>query len=407
MNYKNILLGTTILILTVSLIQRFVRPMNIFVVSEAFEKPIRIDKIPGLLSSLSARECEPCHLEFYKEWSTTIHSQAWTDPYFQVDFRFDGSQQICKNCHIPLENQQEYLVLGFRDKEKWDPILKPNPGFDAKLQKEGVTCAVCHIKNGKILGPYGRDGSPHPVKKMENGNRICLRCHVVEGDRWDTFYRLPPCGTVAEIRTGHKNQSIFSFPLRRTREIAIPDMESLHCIECHMPLMERPIVEGGEVRPVRRHLWRGGHDNNMVKSGIKAELREEASPSTGRRTYALTLTNTGASHYFPTGTPDRHLTVSLRLLDSRARIIREKSYKLKRTILWWPLIIDLWDTRLPSLESRTYRITFSSERNPEPARVEAVMRYHLLDERRRRRIGYENKAPISFEVLRRRISVKR
>lgn len=62
-----------------------------------------------------------------------MHAQAWTDPYYQVDYRFDGSQQICLNCHIPLENQQENRVIGFRDSEKFDPILEPNPDFDVEL----------------------------------------------------------------------------------------------------------------------------------------------------------------------------------------------------------------------------------------------------------------------------------
>lgn len=57
------------------------------------------------------------------EWKTSIHANAWNDTYFQVDFQFDGSQQICLNCHTPLENQQENLVLGFIGGDKFDPIL--------------------------------------------------------------------------------------------------------------------------------------------------------------------------------------------------------------------------------------------------------------------------------------------
>ncbi len=38
-------------------------------------------------------------------------------------------------------------------------------------------------------------------------------------------------------------------------------------------------------------------------------------------------------------------------------------------------------------------------------RVEAVVRYHLLDERRRRRIGYDNPEPIAYEVFRERLAL--
>jgi hypothetical protein len=35
--------------------------------------------------------------------------------------------------------------------------------------------------------------------------------------------------------------------------------------------------------------------------------------------------------------------------------------------------------------------------------VEAVVRYHLLDEKRRKRIGYDNKEPIAYDVFRQTI----
>ena len=130
---------------------RMVRPMNIFVVTEEFERPMDVVVPPGL-RSLSARECGTCHREAYQEWSESMHAHAWVDPYFQVDFEFDRSQQICLNCHTPLRDQQENLVLGFRDREKFQPILSTNESFDAALRDQGVTCAVCHVRDGVIIG---------------------------------------------------------------------------------------------------------------------------------------------------------------------------------------------------------------------------------------------------------------
>jgi hypothetical protein len=37
--------------------------------------------------------------------------------------------------------------------------------------------------------------------------------------------------------------------------------------------------------------------------------------------------------------------------------------------------------------------------------VEAVVRYHLLDEARRKRIGYQNEEPIAYKVFRSRVSL--
>ena len=150
------LLGLLLAFLT----YRMVRPMNIFVVGEAFERPIPVTKVPSGLGSPSATDCAGCHAEIYAEWSTSMHARAWTDPYYQVDFAFDGSQQICLNCHTPLQNQQENLVLGFRDTEKFKPILAPNEAFDRDLQADGVTCAVCHVNRASSEAASGIPRAP-------------------------------------------------------------------------------------------------------------------------------------------------------------------------------------------------------------------------------------------------------
>ncbi len=421
------------LLLAIFLAWRFIRPLNIFVVTEAFDFPVDTSVIPQPLSGLGARECGACHPAFYEEWRTTIHSQAWTEPYFQTDWQFDGSQQICRNCHTPLDRQQPHVILGFRDKEKWDPIMEPNPDFDPDLQHEGVTCAACHVRDGRIVGVLGIQDAPHPVQQLGDPNEVCVRCHVVDGDRWDTFFRFPPCGTVAEIRSNPdsrltrtdietlaayqdnvaemqvtasaKTPTQAGHSQGKTGEITVADTASLGCVQCHMPLVQRPLVEGGQVRPVRRHLWRGGHDPDMVKSGLQVRFEEASGESTDTRTFVLTLTNVGAAHYLPTGTPDRHLTVDLRLLDSEGRVLKEQNHSLKRTVIWRPFIIDLRDTQLPRWQPRSYELSIPANSRQTAAAIEAIVRYHLLDEKRRKRIGYENQEPIAYEVFRHGLAV--
>jgi hypothetical protein len=143
----------------------------------------------------------------------------------------------------------------------------------------------------------------------------------------------------------------------------------------------------------------------MVKSALEMQLEEVPAPSPDERRVRLTLTNVGAAHYVPTGTPDRHLTVGLRLLDANGTIIKEEKALIRRTILWRPFIVDLWDTRLPRGQSRTYTVDYAIGAGPQPAAAEAVVRYYLVDEKRRRRIGYENADPVSYEVFRQRISL--
>lgn len=377
---KKAILYALLGLLLVFLAYRLVRPMNIFVVSEAFERPIPVESPPPGLQSLSATECGRCHTEIYEEWSTSMHAQAWTDPYFQVDFAFDGSQQICRNCHTPLQNQQEHLVLGFRDTEKLEPLLAPNGAFDRDLQAEGVTCAVCHVTRETIIGPYGDTRAPHPTRRapaMVDGFGACTRCHVVSGNRWDTFYRIPPCGTVAEITEAGT---------------------TVECARCHMPAVVRPAATGRISRPGRKHLWKGGHDPATVRTAVKVDMDVEEAGRTLQRRATLTLTNVGADHYVPTGTPDRHLTVDFRLKSAAGEVVRSQRHALKRTILWRPFIVELWDRRLPTMEPRSYVFDVGLASTPPPATLEVVIRYHLLDEARRRRIGYENREPISSVV---------
>lgn len=405
------------LVLVVFLAWRFIRPMNIFLVDDRFAWPVDTSQTPEVLGKLSAKECAVCHEDFYNEWKTTIHSQAWTDPYFRADWQFENEQHSCRLCHTPLDRQQPHKVLAYRDADKWEPVLRDNPAFDKKLQHEGVTCAACHYRDGKILGVLGDTNAPHPVKKLDDANQVCVRCHIVDGDRWDTFFRFPPCGTVAEIEStlaAEKSNVVNVVKMQAEKnitlqdnmktgisgEVSMFDTKALGCVECHMPLLIRPLIVGGEVRETRQHLWRGGHDPEMVKKALTIDFSEDKSAKKYRK-FTLTLTNTGAAHYVPTGTPDRHLSVHLRLLDKEGRVLDEQENTIERLMMWRPFIIDLRDTRLPRGQPRRYDLLVPD--NNKAVKIEAVVKYHLLSEARRKRINYENKTPINYEIFSKQI----
>lgn len=146
------------------------------------------------------------------------------------------------------------------------------------------------------------------------------------------------------------------------------------------------------------HLWKGGHHPETVRRALRVEPEIKEETSSHKRRARITLTNTGADHYLPTGTPDRHLTVEFRLKDDKGKVIKEKRYILKRTILWRPFIIDLWDTRLAKGQARTYVFDFRTDSDPIPTELEVIIRYHLLEEARRKQIGYQNAEPISYAL---------
>ena len=397
---------------------RMVRPLEIFSVSSRFEYPLATARIPSTLASLRAEDCGACHTAIYREWKTSLHAHAWSESYFQADYRNEGSKQICLNCHTPLDRQQKFRVLGFHGGDKWDPILASNPQFDPVLQDQGVTCAACHLRHGVIYGPDGGLDAPHPTARWNNSNEVCVRCHVVNNRRWDVFYRLPPCGTVAEIAQTRRRFALRHQDIETTFGItpqpAVPatwsddgygagipasKVAALNCVACHMPAADRPLVPGGVPRAGRQHLWRGGHDPETVAAALRATFEPVAAAS-GQRRYVLTLTNTGAEHDVPTGVPDRHLSVDLRLLDAAGHVLQSRSHTIERTVMWRPFIVDLWDTRLKPGEPQHYSIAFDTG-VPQAASVEAVVRYEMMDASHRAKLNY--RGAVSYVVFQKRI----
>jgi hypothetical protein len=101
--------------------------------------------------------------------------------------------------------------------------------------------------------------------------------------------------------------------------------------------------------PDRRHLWRGIHDPEMVKSGVEISLKTDRPRyRVGEEVQAtLTIANTRVGHYFPTYVTPR-VVVRADLLDAKGQLVpgsreeraigREVSLDLSREIA---------DTRIP------------------------------------------------------------
>lgn len=377
--------GVLLLSLGGFLTWRMVRPMSIFVVTDEFALPIAETEVQGL-PNLNAETCGTCHQTIYKEWKTSIHSKAWVDPLFQAYNRFDGYQQICLNCHTPMQNQQPDLVKGHEDSERFQPILEKNNSYDSNFRDEGVTCAVCHVKNGKIEGPFGSKISPHPSVQnpaFTTQGEVCKRCHLVKGDSWDTFlYQEGPCGTYEDL----------------TEEMIAGKREDVGCYTCHMPAVKRPLFPGGEPREGRAHLWRGGHDPDMVKSALKITFEQDANSG-----YRFTLLNQGAGHRLPTGAPMRYLKVTLRAYDKEGKVLKEETHELRRNVIWRPFIVDLRDDRLEPGKPRTY--LFEPD-NPNLARVSASLSYHLMPEEEKKMIGAPQTERVSYNLYDKEILVK-
>ena len=363
-SYLKIVLGTMGAAALVYLYYTEVKPVVIFGLRSDYANAIPYQKIPEGIDSLRAESCGTCHREIYDEWKTSIHSRAYEDPFFQAYWKRDRNIWICLNCHTPLENQQPTLIKEIPRGRVEKAIQVPNPHYDPEYQKEAITCAACHVREGVILGPFDDSVAPHPTKfdPSFRTTQVCYRCHnVVSGPA--QLYRVGPCGTYAEYEGKFFMQE-----------------RGMICQSCHMPEVERPVANGGPIRQGRRHLWRGGHDPEMIKRAVAVQVKTDpVTPKAGEQVrFTLTLINAGAGHKIPTGDPDRHFTVEFSVQDQQGKVLDRQTDTMGRWILWQPAIVELYDNRLLPLASRDYTFSYRLPTEQGKVTLKALVRYHIL-----------------------------
>jgi Cytochrome c554 and c-prime len=362
-----ILIGLGVLAGLTYLYYTEVKPTVIFGLRTDYAHAIPYQKIPKGLTSLRAESCGTCHTAIYDEWKTSIHAQAYRDPFFHAYWTKDKQTWVCLNCHSPLENQQPTLITEIPRDRVERAVQAPNPQYDADYQHEGVTCAACHVRDGVILGPFDDAAAPHPTKADPTfrTTQVCYRCHSVVGGPAQ-FYNGGPCGTYPEYESGYWMKE-----------------RGFICQSCHMPEIERPVATGGPLRKGRQHLWRGGHDPAMVKRAVDIKVvADPAEPKPGDKVrVTLTLINAGAGHKLPTGDPDRHFTVEFAVEDQNRKVLESRQETMGRWILWQPAIIELHDNRLMPLASRDYTFEYQLPKDVSGLTLITKVRYHIQTER--------------------------
>lgn len=239
-----------------------------------------------LEASLAPPQCGTCHVSQYEDWQTALHSHAYSPGLAgqlvsKEESNF-GFVRSCLVCHGPLSEQQSKLPLP-------EGGFGTNPDFDPELKKSGLVCAACHIRGQVRHGPPTREGSTEPsAAGMPHGgvvrstyfedSRFCAGCHQ--------FASPAPNGKSLQNTYEEWLDSRYA-------------TEGVSCQTCHMP--------------DRRHLWRGIHDPEMVRSGVTIEWMSRDEVGGGR--VGLRVTNSGTGHRFPTYVTPA-VDVSLELLDA-------------------------------------------------------------------------------------------
>jgi len=230
------------------------------------------------------------------------------DPFNHPDFALS-----CYYCHSPLKEQSEI--------NETEEGYEKNSTFDKSLKMSGVSCPVCHVRNGTVYGPsspgkinvpemYNDERHPSLQKDFFEDAKFCAACHQL-----DEGYEL--------------NGKVLTNTYREWQESSY-GKENIVCQNCHMP--------------DRKHLFRGIHDREMVEGGLHFEVINDNTNVT------LRITNSAVGHYFPTYiTPS--VTVKGYLLDSSGSII---DGSLKEAIIGRRVSLDLseelFDTRIAPLK---------------------------------------------------------
>ncbi|MEO0606424.1 MAG: hypothetical protein AAF211_33665, partial [Myxococcota bacterium] len=223
--------------------------------------PLEIGPAVSGLANRSAQGCRACHPVAHDGWSAGPHGRPMSEAMRSAIA--EAAVPACAVCHLPLREQHDELP-GW---DRTDAPGEPNPTWEGTLRVEGVTCAACHVREGRIAvasKEAARKLAPHPMAYAEEltDERLCAGCHQLTWPGADT----PLYDTVGEW-----SRSVWQ-------------AAGVGCTDCHLqgvaPHAERH--DPGRafsliVRPSQRRLTRGGEPLRV----------------------AVTLQNTGAGHSMP------------------------------------------------------------------------------------------------------------
>jgi len=286
------------------------------------------DSLAPAQASLSAKRCGRCHAKQLEAWTGSIHAMASSPGLLGQLARMDDEDEktSCRRCHAPLAEQRT----------------------DAQLEEEGLNCAACHVRGWTRHGPTTIAGDLEPLPNyptqglaIYERSDFCMPCH-----------QLPARNEVA------------GRPLLDTyREwLAGPYMpRGIQCQHCHMP--------------ERAHTWKGIHDPDTFRQGIRVEVIAARGKS-GVVSVRARLWNDGAGHMLPT-TPTPAAWLEITLVDGDGDRIKgaHASQRIGRNLTskddaW----VELEDTRVPPGESIELAKAWKRGRVDEATHAKVVVR---------------------------------
>jgi len=327
-------------------------------------------------SSFASAESCMCHNTFRSQWSASMHSKALTDPIFilkrdKADKETNGAVgKFCNGCHTPV------AIMSGEDAS--------SIGSLPEQSKEGVGCDFCHHVSGSTT-PIGNtsvtvaagDGrraqlediqAPHSVaySRFHTTAEFCGNCHNVNH---------PANGLALEATyTEWKNG-----PYAK---------EGIICQDCHMtPGAGRTTNPGASAvgAPERSHIFNmtfaGGNvglgDSKLAEERLKGAAtldiatKNDIVPKGSEITATITVTNSGAGHYLPTGLTDIRrmwLIITATTVDGSVKELLRRDFVTVLADDNGGFPVEVWaatkiksDDRIAPKESITEKVAFLQE----------------------------------------------
>src|SRR5438093_5504266 len=277
-----------------------------------------------LEASLHPEACGACHPAQLADWRESLHAAAMGPGVAGqlVEMRESDPQSAlaCFTCHAPLAEQASLLARG--------AAAVANPEYDAALGGKGLPCAGCHVRGHERFGPPRRDGS-----LASGAPRETLPHDGVT--RTPAFLRSEFCGSWHQFAPDGfaLNGKLLENTYNEWKASRFA-REGGQCQDCHMP--------------ERRHLWRGIHDADMVRSGLTITAAAGAARYRPGDVAVVTLrvTSTRVGHAFPTYVTPR-VVLSAELVDGAGQVLAgSRREKIVGREVALDLSREAFDTRL-------------------------------------------------------------
>lgn len=313
--------------------------------------PIHLSEVPAGLANITAQGCNACHGGVHDAWAMSAHAQAGRSPVFREALQRAGQSTACVQCHRPVAAQHPTLAAGYIEGDLSRPNLMANDAFDATLMAEGVGCAACHVRDGKIISTRAVDNAPHPVvhSSVLGSSEMCSTCHQLSypGAK-QAFYN-----TYGEWK-------------------ATPHAEAgMQCQDCHMPTV-------ATASSATRFTGQADHHFSPKLSRALTVLVKLKDDQVHRGTpldVGVRLQNTGAAHHVPTGSPYKSLSfiVELQTIDGEVLAASAPEVLRRQTSPEAPYD-TLSDNRIPAGGEHAFNASLLVAHNARSGRIQLVVR---------------------------------